>query len=311
LKGRDVEIRKVSPSNLAELAHGIKSCLNFDDLTTELVKFRIFEDPDFDPNLNLGLFLNGKLVSFISAVHPVKFPYNRKSRKAWIKVIFTLNGHRRQGFATRLFRQIVRELTLKEVNEVRFSDRGNWHFWPGIDLRYEDGLDFLTSLGFRKVEEEVDYEYDLKDFFYPRRVARLKRSLRDQGIKTKLASGADKDELVGWIGAHFSPFWKNETNFALMKSKPIVAFARGQNEKILGFATCNGVAPGRFGPAGVDEKGRGKGIGTVLLFDTFAAMKNAGQKKATVHWTDHLFYYSQVPGLSGVRHYWIMRSRLS
>jgi GNAT superfamily N-acetyltransferase len=309
---RKIKIRSVSSSDLVELTRAIKPSLNLDELTPELVRFRIFEDPDFDPKLNLAVFFKGRLVSFISAVHPVKFPHSTGSRKkAWIKVIFTLKDYRNLGYASELYRRILQELNRVNVNEVRFSDRGNWHFWPGIDLRYEEGLDFLLHRGFEKVGEEVDYEYNLKEFFYPRRVARLKKSLKSKGITTRLATRADREQLVEWVGAHFSPFWKNETEHGLARSEPIVAIAKGKNNNVLGFATCNGVAPGRFGPAGVDEHGRGKGIGTVLLFDAFDAMKRARQKRATVHWTDHLFYYTQVPGLSGVRHYWIMRSQLT
>ncbi len=306
--------RQLSPSDLPELVSAIRSSLNLDDnLSTELIKFRIFDDPDFDPRLNLVALSRGKIVSFISAVQPVNFPPKTGSgksvrqRKAWIKLFFTLKKYRKRGLAGQLYSQVIEELKTRGVKEIRFSDIANWHFWPGIDLRYEDGLDFLLNRGFEKVEEVVDYDYDLSKFYYPRRVQRLKRELRDQGVETGMATAADEEELTEWIGSHFSPYWKSETKFAFLKSKPIVAMARDGRGKILGFATCNAAAPGKFGPAGVDRQGRGKGIGTVLLFDAFQAMKNARQSDVTVHWTDHLFYYTQVPGLCGVRHYWVMR----
>ncbi len=56
-----------------------------------------------------------------------------------------------------------------------------------------------------------------------------------------------------------------------------------ENGKILGFATYDGVAPGRFGPTGVNQMQRMRGIGAVLLFDTFQAMKDDGLKEAVVH----------------------------
>ena len=44
---------------------------------------------------------------------------------------------------------------------------------------------------------------------------------------------------------------------------------------------------------------RGKGLGTVLLFDAFEELRDEGREDAIVHWTDLLFFYTQVPGLNG------------
>jgi len=68
--------------------------------------------------------------------------------------------------------------------------------------------------------------------------------------------------------------------------------------------------PHWFGPIGVLEAHRKKGLGTVLLFKTLFSMREEGQRLAVIPWTGHLFFYSQVPGIKGIRHYWTMRKDL-
>lgn len=288
------------------------------------MKFRIFEDPDFEPELSLVFVKDERIVSFIIATQPKNFPPNEKNQAtAWLKILATSKLYRKQGIGTILFDQIEAILKKKGVKEIRFSDRGNWHFWPGIDLTYEQGVRFLASKGFKKVKEEVDYVYALDHFYYPERVSRLKQELVTEGVNFHKAQKDERRGLIEWINKHFSPYWSSETDYAFRNDPPSVVVADeimsppsrrrtddGSRRKILGFATIDGVIRGRFGPTGVDPIQQGRGIGTVLLFEAFQALKDEGLYQATVHWTDHLFFYTQVPGLCGVRHYWIMSKKI-
>ena len=307
-----MEIRSISKTDLKSVFLLLSTCLSFDDLTEDLVKFRIFEDPDYDPDLTLGIVVDGRIVSIVCATVPTKFPKPAEisSAIAWIKVFGTSREYKNRGFESKLFDRILEVLRHRAVEEARFSDRGNWHFWPGLDLRYEDGLDFLIERGFSKDGEYVDFVYDLSKFWYPRRVRRARESLTRAGITFKTGWQIATTDLLSWVERKFSPFWSNEVEFALKRDSPSVFVASNETGELLGFATINGLAPGRFGPAGVSDSQRGKGIGTVLLYDAFQALKDQGFPKAVVHWTDHLFFYTQVPGLCGVRDYWVMRRKL-
>jgi len=307
-----MQFRSLSSSDLGELFGILSTSLVYDNLTEDLVKFRIFEDPDFDPSLSIAAIVDEKIVSFVSASRPTNFPPGNESNPqiAWIKVFATAQKFRNRGYASALFNQIQDELKKRGVTEIRFSDRGNWHFWPGIDLRYEDGLDFLERRGFSKDSEELDYLYNLRLYTYPHRVSRVQEQLQKDSIDLRTASPSEKQELCDWIERQFTIFWSNETEYAFAKRNPSVVIAKDRRGNILGFATFDGVAPGRFGPTGVDQSQRGRGLGTVLLFDAFQAMREAGQEMAVVHWTDLLFFYTQIPGLCGVRDYWIMHRGL-
>jgi len=301
------QVRSFSLGDLDVISDILKSSLTLDpELTTDLIKFRIFEDPNFDPELSLVRTVDGRIVSMVCATNPKDSP-----EIAWIKVFATDREFRNRRFGSQLFELLFDTLQKRGVTEVRFSDRGNWHFWPGIDLNYEDALDFLLEQGFKKDGEYVDYFYDVSKFFYPRRILRLKQHLEREGVKFQSVDPLQKDETLEWIEKNFNFFWRNEAEFALKRSEPSLFIAREKTGEILGFATINGVVPGRFGPMGVDYNQRRRGIGTVLLFDSFQALKDQRSWRAHVHWTDHLYFYTQVPGLSGVRDFWIMQRRIS
>ena len=304
------DIRSIGRDDLESITSILKSSLPLDDdLTIELVQFRIFDDPNFDADLSLAKIRDGRIASFVCATNP-KIS-GESSDVAWIKVFATEEKYRKKGFESELFNHLFGVLRSRGVSEVRFSDLGNWHFWPGVDLNYEDALDFLTEMGFKKDAEYVDYYYDVSRFSYPRRISRLKEQLEKEGVKfSSLGKEEERMKVLEWIEKDFSFFWRNETEFALKNLEPSVFIAAEKTGEILGFATINGVAPSRFGPMGVRTDQRKRGIGTVLLFDSFQALKDQKYTRAAVHWTHHLFFYTQVPGLSGVRDYWVMSRRL-
>ena len=165
-----VKFHSVNLSDLTELHKILEVSLIYDHFDEQLTKFRIFQDPDFNPALNIAAIEDGKIVAFISAIYPTKFPPGISSSIGWIKIVVTSPQSRKRGYASLLCDRVVEEFKERGVTEVRISDRGNWHFWPGVDLRYEDGLDFFEKRGFTKEVQELDYKYDLRAFFYSRRV---------------------------------------------------------------------------------------------------------------------------------------------
>jgi hypothetical protein len=67
------------------------------------------------------------------------------------------------------------------------------------------------------------------------------------------------------------------------------------NGRLAGFACYDATARGFFGPTGVAEASRGKGIGLALLFHTLQAMKAQGYAYAIIGAAGpHEFYASAV-----------------
>jgi GNAT superfamily N-acetyltransferase len=311
---KDSVIRSITPSDLGRVAQLVREAFDYDSsLTKEMIRSRIFGDPDYDPALSLARIVGDGIASFVIASLPKA---DNPGKIGWIKIVATAERYRRKGYAGELMNRLLKEMRSRGVREIRVSDRPHWHFWPGVDLRYEEGLEFLEGLGFARDGEAVDYVYDLRNFRYPLRVRKKKQELESDGMRFRRATKSDLNAVGEWIEKHFSKFWRLETSEAFRSDPSDVVIAETRRGKsgeaeIVGFATVNGAAKGRFGPTGVAERMRGKGVGVVLLFDAFQLLKEEGVSEAVVHWTDHLFFYTQVPGLSGVRHYWIMKKKVS
>jgi len=106
-----------------------------------------------------------------------------------------------------------------------------------------------------------------------------------EGVKLKRAFVGDKRYLLDFIRANFSEGWVYEAERALMQDAG-KCFIATENGKLLGFACFDATAKGFFGPIGILEEQRGKGIGTALLIRTLEAMREYGYGYAIIGWVD-------------------------
>lgn len=118
-------------------------------------------------------------------------------------------------------------------------------------------------------------------------------ALNEEGIKIRRAIPPEKHRVLNWIENNFYPEWRSEADVAFGKS-PVGIFIAYQEKKILGFACYDTTAKGFFGPTGVSENARGKGIGTVLLLKSLAALKECGYFYAIIGDVGPIDYYKSV-----------------
>ena len=117
--------------------------------------------------------------------------------------------------------------------------------------------------------------------------------LREKGIKIKRAIPPEKARILDWIEKHFQKAWRSEADVAFAKS-PLNIFVAYQKDEILGFACYDTTAKGFFGPTGVSEEARGKGVGTVLLLKSLAALKESGYAYAVIGSAGPVEYYKKI-----------------
>jgi GNAT superfamily N-acetyltransferase len=84
-----------------------------------------------------------------------------------------------------------------------------------------------------------------------------------------------------FVREHFSDYWVSEATVAMAHQPPgcLIAIVGGE---LVGFACYDATARGFFGPTGVAEAHRGKGIGLALLSQTLGAMKAQGYAYAII-----------------------------
>jgi GNAT superfamily N-acetyltransferase len=107
----------------------------------------------------------------------------------------------------------------------------------------------------------------------------FKKELLD--IKVKRVLSTDSDSVVDFIQKRFSPRWASEVKSSLYQANPS-CFIAVDEKQIVGFACYNATAKGFFGPMGVDENYRKKGIGTSLVIHCLEAMYFDGYAYAII-----------------------------
>jgi GNAT superfamily N-acetyltransferase len=100
-------------------------------------------------------------------------------------------------------------------------------------------------------------------------------SLRKDGITIRRALAAEKSIVIDWVAQHFGTGWASETEVSF-SCQPVACFIATKDAKVVGFGCYDSAYRNFFGPTGVEEILRGKGIGKVLLLECLQAMKAQG-----------------------------------
>ena len=101
--------------------------------------------------------------------------------------------------------------------------------------------------------------YDLPAYAYAR--------VLGQGVTLRRALAPERGAVCDWVDTHFSAHWRSEVETGF-SHQPIDVFIATDETGLLGFACGDVTARGFFGPTGVAETARGRGIGEALLFKT-------------------------------------------
>tara|TARA_E500000318_G_scaffold110355_1_gene125576 strand:+ start:8899 stop:9381 length:483 start_codon:yes stop_codon:yes gene_type:complete len=120
-----------------------------------------------------------------------------------------------------------------------------------------------------------------------------KNLFEKEGISFKRPITPEKSLVVDWVAKHFSKNWADETE-AAFTSLPVNCFIAQRNQEILGFACFESTAKNFFGPTGVLQTERGKGIGKLLLTKALLALKEMGYTYAIIGGVGPASYYEKV-----------------
>ena len=117
-----------------------------------------------------------------------------------------------------------------------------------------------------------------------------------EGISIQRPLAADRKRVVKWVEKNFRDRWASEVEMAFSQHPLTCFIALGEGGKLLGFACYNTSFNGFFGPTGVDETARGRGIGTALLIRTLHALREAGYAYGIIGYSGADEYYQKTVG---------------
>ncbi|WP_159949763.1 GNAT family N-acetyltransferase [Rhizobium sp. 18065] len=123
----------------------------------------------------------------------------------------------------------------------------------------------------------------------------LDQRMDGQGITLRRALVPELKSICDWIEPRFGSGWAAEATAAIMR-QPVTCFIAHQGPVLLGFACHDATMKGFFGPTGVDEAARGKGVGHALLITTLLDMHAQGYAYAIIGGAGPMEFYQKSVG---------------
>lgn len=112
------------------------------------------------------------------------------------------------------------------------------------------------------------------------------------GVVIRRAHAFEASQVISWVEKNFSKGWADEITGGY-PAKVVVAVRGGS---LVGFAAYDCTRPNFFGPTGVLESERGKGIGRALLITALAFMRDRGYAYAIIGGVGPAEFYTKTVG---------------
>ena len=113
---------------------------------------------------------------------------------------------------------------------------------------------------------------------------------KEQSLLIRRAQPFELSAVLDFVRDNFSPKWADEISVGFA-NKPVSVFIAAIDQKLVGFAAYECTRRGFFGPTGVLESARGRGIGKALLLHSLDGLRQLG------------YVYAIIGGVGPVRFY--------
>ena len=119
--------------------------------------------------------------------------------------------------------------------------------------------------------------------------------LKAEGITIRRVAPYEASVLKRFVLGNFSEVWADEARRSF-SFQPISCIIATHEKKIVGFGCYDTTCRGFFGPTGVLETYRGKGIGKALLLACLRAMLESGYSYAIIGGAGPMKFYEEAVG---------------
>ena len=116
-----------------------------------------------------------------------------------------------------------------------------------------------------------------------------------EGIAVRRPLPHEKGPLKRWVAAAFGEGWSEEFDCSF-RASPVTSFIALRGNKVVGFACYDVASRGFFGPTGVLESERGRGVGTQLLLRALAGLRDLGYAYAIIGGAGPVEFYVKTLG---------------
>lgn len=314
-----IQYRGYLPGDESAVVQLWNRALPKDPITLDRFVRLVLLDGNFDPEGLRLAFSQGELVGCCYAVRRLMpmVGTDLEPENGWIPFSFVHEEHQRKGIGRALVEQALDFLGEKGRKNVFFASYAPNYILPGIDVEtYPEGWEFLQKLGFVRLYTAAAMDLNLVGYAMPQDVRGLIKTREAEGYSFRSATSSDLVELIAFANQKFNPDWGRAIREGILQGLPLNRiFVARHNAKLVGFCLHGGYegVPERFGPFGVDEEERGKGLGKILLHLCLSSMRAQGLHGAWFLWTGETSpagYLYQSVGFRVSRRFYICKKEL-
>ncbi|ACZ41327.1 GCN5-related N-acetyltransferase [Thermobaculum terrenum ATCC BAA-798] len=300
-----MELRELRECDLLDLLDLCSRTLPLDKFSINLLKHRIFQEPEHRPEYQLSLWDGDKLVSvMLGGVRT-----SEEGPAPAIRLFATDPAYQRRGYATQLLKELINRIQADGMKTLRVGGSAPIYFWPGVDVRYTPAICFLIKHGFQIADVRCfNMEVDLlsRDWDTSADEDRLAR----EGFVFRRLSLDDREEFSKWLLDVWGSTWQCEA-LATYQNEPISTHIALRDGRICAFASYGGTAfENGFGPTGTEEQLRGKGIGRILFYRCMRDLRMLGHEKCEVIWVGPIPFYAKVADAKINRVFWVLGKQI-
>jgi len=119
--------------------------------------------------------------------------------------------------------------------------------------------------------------------------------LRAAGLVVRRARPWELTQVRGFVRDNFGEAWADEVSVGLVR-QPVTVFVALHGGRLVGFAAYECTRKNFFGPTGVVEGERGRGVGRALLLSALRGLRELGYAYAVVGGVGPAEFYERAVG---------------
>lgn len=116
-----------------------------------------------------------------------------------------------------------------------------------------------------------------------------------EGFIVRRAQPFELSTVRRFVSENFSPNWADEISVGFAR-QPISVYVATIDRELAGFAAYECTRRGFFGPTGVSQAARGKGIGKALLLACLSSLREMGYVYAIIGGAGPVRFYQKTVG---------------
>src|SRR5687768_9759567 len=119
--------------------------------------------------------------------------------------------------------------------------------------------------------------------------------MKAAGVTIRRAQPFEATPVRQFIEQNFSAAWADEVSVGFA-NKPVTVYIATREARVIGFAGYDCTRKAFFGPTGVEESGRGRGVGKALLIAALWGLRELGYVYGIIGHAGPIEFYKEAVG---------------